>query len=171
MPLINLERKRDKQKKPTRFHLFVWWQVEPEELNKQVSEYDTLRFYQSVRGIALLMLLFSAGISILLGYLQAHNVWLEFPDVLIFVIIGVFIFLGFKWANMIGMIFWTFEKGYQIYVEITTGQAGLLISILIWWTAFMQVFYLSFLVEKRRKQAKALLLSEPPSQGTPPEAI
>ena len=45
-------------------HWLLWWKIEPEELQKQIAEYDTLKFYQSARGISLLCLLFSVAITV-----------------------------------------------------------------------------------------------------------
>ena len=34
-------------------HWLLWWKIEPEELQKNIVEYDTLRIYQSARRIKL----------------------------------------------------------------------------------------------------------------------
>jgi len=39
-------------KKKKSGHWLAWWKIEPEELQKQVAEYKSLKLYQSARGIS-----------------------------------------------------------------------------------------------------------------------
>jgi hypothetical protein len=140
-----------KPKKEARFHWLMWWRVSPQELDKQIANYHTLRFYQSARGLSLLCLLLSTLISLALGYSNG-NIYDAIPDEIAFVVLGVLIYFGFKWASFLTMIFWTVEKLYQIYIILSSGSnGGGVVGIFFWWTAFMQVFYLAFMVERARK--------------------
>ncbi len=61
----------ERQNKPpkTRFHWLFWWRIDPNEITKQVTEYRSLRFYQSARGISFLCLIFSCCITDRFDYL------------------------------------------------------------------------------------------------------
>lgn len=133
----------------------LWWIIDPVELEMQVSQYATLKFYKSARGISLLCTLVSAAITILLIAFKTVPIEGLF-DIVVLAIFGLFIYLGHRWASVAAMLLWTLEK----VVVITGGigashpNAGLVIGQVIWWCIFMNAFYRSFRVEQRRKTMK-----------------
>lgn len=48
------------------------------------------------------------------------------------------------------MIYWTLEKGYQTY-----GRPKYAYGSIIWWTVYMQLFYMAYLVENQRRKTPA----------------
>ena len=52
------------------------------------------------------------------------------------------------------MIYWTLEKAYQIY-----GRPKYAFGSIIWWTVYMQLFYMAYLVEKQSRTTPAQLLA------------
>jgi hypothetical protein len=133
-------------------HWLLWWKIEPEELQKNIVEYDTLRIYQSARGISFLLLLLSGiadVVSVCVGYKDA---WI-LSDAILLLGLAAFIYRGHRWAMLVAMVFWTLEKAFQIYslANMPAGSsAGYLIVTLGWWAVYMHAFYFAFIVEKKR---------------------
>lgn len=143
-----------KKKNNNSLNWLLWWQIDKDELNQQVEEYETLKFTQSARGISLLLLLLSAAATLALVLFLNWNS-LAILDVFIFLILGLFIYKGHRWAMVGAMILWTYEK---IFIWIEQYQSALAIGAiipnpiipLIWWTIYMHAFYLAFQVERKR---------------------
>lgn len=130
----------------------LWWVIDPTELEMQVAQYTTLKFYKSARGISLLCTLISASITILLIAFKAVPIDGLF-DLVVLALFGLFIYLGHRWASVAAMLLWTLEKVVVIIggLGASSPNAGLFIGQAIWWCIFMHAFYLSFRVEHRRK--------------------
>jgi len=60
-------------------------------------------------------------------------------------ILTFFVYGGQKWAMIATMIYWTFSKGIQLF-----DSSGSPLVIIIWWTAFMGVFWRAYQVEQAR---------------------
>lgn len=87
-----------KKPKKSGYHWLLWWKIDPEELTRQITEYNTLKVYQSARGISLLCTGLSAIITIgftFFGWLDA----LTLIDGTVLLVLGAFIYFGRKWAN------------------------------------------------------------------------
>lgn len=80
-------------------------------------------------------------------------------DVIVFIILGVFIYLGHRWACLAAMAFWTLEKGILLMGAFSVGKSGTVVGHVIWWCIFMHAFYLSFRVEQARRKAPKLDVS------------
>lgn len=147
----------------TRYHWLLWWRIEPEELHRQVREYDSLSKFKTARGLSALLLILSGIVSIIFFYVSTEprpdsltdTVVLSGLAVLsggVFFVLAASIYRGCRWAMICAMIYWTFEKTYQIY-----SRPKYAFGSIIWWTAYMQLFYMAYLVEKqRRKTAQPL---------------
>ena len=138
---------------------FFWWRINPEELKREVDEYQTLKIKQSSRGIGFLYLLFVALANPLLNYFAKLSFF--WVDGLIFLILGLFVLRGYRWAMVLAMIFWTFEKGDLVYEGIMNnysyGQINLFnngsyVILILWWAFFMHMFYKAFRVECIRRK-------------------
>ena len=138
-----------KPRKKMNFNWFFWWRINPEELQRQISEYKTLKIYQSARGLSFLYLIFAAlvtGIFILLSVLDQT----AFIDIVLFLVIGLFVFRGHRWAIIMAMVVWTFEKCMFLIASIEASNPSLI--QIVWWTIYMQAFYLAFKVERARQK-------------------
>ena len=122
----------------------LWWKIEPEELQKNIVEYDTLRIYQSARGTSFLLLLFSVAVTIIGICVGLSNAW-TLVDAIVGFGLAVFIYRGHRWAMLLAMVYWTLEKAGQFYLH-----ADNYLLVIVWWTAYMHAFYLSFIVEQKR---------------------
>lgn len=153
--------------------MLMWWRINPDEFEKQVNEYDTLKIGQSARGVSFILLILSAVISLAVSYFTS---WIEssWLDAFLMVLLGFFIYRGHRWAMIGAMILWTAEKGYQLYAGFSgAGGAGStnFIMIYLWWALFMRAFYLSYRVEQalREGQAPATSAYAPPQPVAPVE--
>ncbi len=139
------------------FSWIFWWQINADELKKQVHEYKTLKFSQSMRGISAILLWISvaatAAFVLFLGMDQS-----AFIDTAIFLVLSFFVAKGHRWALIASMLLWTFEKVYSLYTQIqlagaTDSGAAFIVPTIIWWTVYMHAFYLAFKVEQARRKA------------------
>jgi hypothetical protein len=150
----------------TRHHWLLWWRIEPEELQRQVREYDSLSKIKTTRGSSTLLLILSGIASVIGFYVSSEPRPESLSDTAVLFglavlsggvcfVLAVFVYQGHRWAMMCSMIYWTLEKAYQI---ISTPKYAF--GSIIWWTVYMQFFYMAYLVEKqRRKTAQPLSLS------------
>jgi len=123
----------------------LWWKIDSDELQKQVDEYNSLKIYQAARGLSLLLFLLSAcfsGIMILLNRVPA----IAAIDSILFIILGIFMYKGHRWAMIVSMLLWTFEK-----ISLIGGTPGSIIVQIIWWALYMHAFYFAFKVEQKKR--------------------
>ncbi len=155
-----MESSESKNEKPKNNWLswFLWWQVDNDELQRQVNHYETLKMYQSARGISTILLLLSAGLtSIFILFLNMSPS--GFFDVFLFLLLAYFVFKGHRWAMIAAMILWTTEKLFIFLAQYQMPSSSLPhtgpIVSLLWWAVYMHAFYLAYRVEKLRAQKKA----------------
>ena len=146
---------RNEQRKPargSRLNWLLWWQVNQDELEQQVAGYGTIPVWRSARTQAVYCLAFSAVVTSLFIVFKIMDAYSAI-DVTIFVVLGVFTFFAHRWAMVLAMIFWTFEKAFTIYGMIAIGNSGTgPATQLIWWAIYMHAFYVAFRVEQARRQ-------------------
>src|SRR3989442_401072 len=106
----------------------VWWSVDDDELQKQVSQYHTLKFHQTTRGLSLILTLISAAISALMIEFSSHERW-SYLDSGLLVGLGVFIVRGHRWAMVGAMVLWTVEKTLQLVTTLQSGQTAPFVGI------------------------------------------
>ncbi len=136
---------------------FIWWKIDEGELNKQVKNYETLKIFDSARGIVLLCTIFLFAINILLIKFYGEPPE-NIIDGFLLLILGIFSYYGYNAANILLMLFWTVEKFY-LFFELIVERTQTLndkdyIFQIIWWVIFMSPFYFSYAVEKRRRAIK-----------------
>jgi hypothetical protein len=128
---------------------FLWWRTNPEEVRRQVAGYDTLRVWQSARGTSALLCLLTVVVTMLLGgymHLSSGEITTE---AVIWIAVAILMYRGYRWAFLVGMLLWTFEKG-----ELLFSARGAPIVQVIWWTIYMSAFFLAFKVENERASAR-----------------
>lgn len=136
-------------------HWFLWWQVDPDEIDDQAKEYEELNLFQSARGVAVLCLALSIAITwglIWVGW-RGVNAW-SLLDIAVMVVLGLFIWRGHRWAMLGAMLFWTIEKivSVQNLIEDKPANAVSFVIVLIWWCFYMHAFWTAYRVERRRRQ-------------------
>lgn len=139
--------------KPKRSFLsgLAWWREDPVEIQRQVTEYKSLKLWQSARGISLLFCAFSVVVTVLLRNAIGLSVGTVIFEVVIWGSLGLLMLRGQKWAFMAGVVLWTLEKGVALVDGFSSGGAP--IVQVIWWAAYLNAFMLGFRVEKARRAA------------------
>jgi hypothetical protein len=132
-----------------RYHWLLWWKIEPDELQRQVREYDSLGMIRSSRGLSAMLLMLSAIVTIIFVCVGWTDPW-SVLDAVLFVGLGTFIYQGHRWAMICAMVFWTLEKAYGLYAKPQYA-----VMSVMWWTIYMQAFYMAYRVEKERRAASA----------------
>lgn len=135
--------------KKSAFSFLAWWITDPADIEKQVAGYNTLRVWQSARGISALLCILSAVVTALLGQFLKLTSGEILTEAIIWSTIAIFMYRGHRWAFVLGMIFWTFEKASLLFGGFSS--AGAPIAQIIWWAIYMNAFFLAFKVERRRK--------------------
>ena len=143
----------EKKKAKSLFSSLAWWNIEQEEIDKQLAGYESLRVWQSVRGLSALLCAFSVGVTILLGSSMNLSGDAIATEAGIWSILGIFMYRGHRWAFVVGMVLWTFEKAAMAFGG-SNGAAP--IVQVIWWAIYMNAFFMGFIVEKRRAALAAL---------------
>jgi 4-hydroxybenzoate polyprenyltransferase len=138
-------------KKPSKSALsfFIWWKPDPQEVQKQVDQYHTLKVWQSARGMSMLCCAFSVAATVLLGRLIQVSSTTTVIEAAIWSGLGFSMYRGQRWAFLVGMVLWTFEKFALLFQTAAAGRAP--ITQVIWWLIYMSVFNLGFVVERRRR--------------------
>lgn len=133
---------------------FLWWKVDKDDLEIQVKNYNELKFYKSYRGIAGLLLLGKAILSIALiptvSILQTIGVS-DFTDVILnllillilYPILSFLVFKGKKIALIIVMVVSTISL-INSFINAKGGYFWM-------WLIVMKYFYGAYIVEKNRK--------------------
>jgi hypothetical protein len=135
-----------KRAAPQKSNWLLWWRISEKDLRRQVAEYHTLRVWQSMRGIGALLLAASAAVSVVLIELMTHD-RLGYIDVGLFLFLGLFLYLGHRWAMIAAMVLWTLEKALQ-----AVSSPIYAVTAVIWWALYMHAFYFAFRIEQRRRR-------------------
>jgi len=129
----------------------IWsWGLSKEELKNQIENYNTLSFTKSLRKLSVGLIFFSVTLGMIFIIMGSQEIsWI---DTIIWILLAIFIYKGKKWAVVSAMILWTMEKGYQVYGMIEIGS-GSVLAVILWWSAYMNIFYKTWIVEKERNKA------------------
>lgn len=138
----------DPKVKRSALSFLLWWNTDPAEVEKQVAQYDTLKAWQSARGTSMLLCFFSMVVTVLLGNFMHLSEGTIETEVAIWATLGIFMYRGHRWAFVLGMVLWTFEKGALLFAGMSSGAAP--IMQIFWWCIYMNAFLLGFRVETRR---------------------
>ena len=123
----------------------LWWRTDPEEVRRQVAAYHTLRVWQSARGTSALLCMLTVVVTMLLsGYMGLSSSEIT-TEAVIWTTVAILMYRGYRWAFVVGMLLWTFEKG-----ELLLSGRGSPVVQVIWWTIYMSAFFLALKVENER---------------------
>lgn len=136
-------------KKKSAGNIFLWWEIDPEDFNVQISQYETLSTFKAVRKISALLLLLSAVITagFVFGKLAPPASLL---DSAILLILAPFAYNGQKWALFTAMVYWTLTKAFFVFNTPTFAFVHIL-----WWCAYMKAFFTAYVVERKKTINKA----------------
>jgi hypothetical protein len=142
----SLDNKKSK-KSPGAF--LLWWRTDPVEVQRQIAGYDSLRVWQSARGTSALLCLLTVVVTMLLGGFMHLSSGEIATEAVVWTIVAILMYRGYRWAFLAGMLLWTFEKGGLLF---SSGAAP--VVQIIWWTIYMSAFFLAFKVETDRARAR-----------------
>jgi hypothetical protein len=151
---------RSEKKSATSF--FLWWRVEPAEVERQVAHYEILGAAHSARkgsaALCALIVVLTALVGRYLG-MDGRSIAIEAA---VWTGVGLAMLGGRRWAFMAGMLLWTFEKAFAI---LTGTSAGAPVVQVIWWTIYMHTFYTGYKVESARLERGRSRPSEAPAES------
>ena len=120
-------------------------QFRRQERNRQVEEYDILPFRRTFRGMAFYLTAFILVITVLMGFLtKSYDILFEAALILPMLYL---MRRGYRWIFVFAIIWWTFEKGLQLYVAPSGASIA---SILVWWAVVTYIYLQAYKVEKAR---------------------
>jgi len=129
----------EKPKKGSWLNWLLWWRIDRQEVLEQAKN-NKLGIFNSFRGGSLLLIIFSAAMTLVgIGFDVAS--YYSLIEAGVFILLGVFIYRGHKWAMVLVMIGWTLGKIFQII------SGGGFVTILFWWAFYMHAFYSAYHVE------------------------
>lgn len=159
------EKKKESKNIFTDFSWLLWWRIDKDEIQRQVKEYKSLKITQSAKGISSLFLLLSSVVTALLVLFFDWDIY-SLIDVFLFLILGFFIYRGHRWAMIIAMFLWTYERIY-ILIDYETAIEGASLTgfsvfgSLFFWTIYMHAFYMALRVEIERRKLTPVLKDIP----------
>jgi hypothetical protein len=140
-----------RQSKKNFFSFLAWWKTDPAEIERQVANYETLKLWQSARGISLLLCLFTVTLTLLLGKLLKLSGGVMLGEAIVWAALGVLMYWGQRWAFVVAMVLWSFEKAALLLQGSAAG--GLPFTQIIFWAIYMSAFMLGLRVERARRSA------------------
>ncbi len=144
-PDKNVNAKSKKKKPSLNYNGLFWWKLNDAEVKNQVDNYNLLKITQSYRGISALLLLVSVILTFLFIGLGAMQISAG-ADAVVALVLAYFVYKGHSWAMISAMVYWSFEKGYQLSQNPSSS-----LGIIIWWTLYMGAFWGAFKVERLRR--------------------
>ncbi len=133
------------------------WKITPEELKEQVENYKTLKITQSYRGVSVMIVGALLLFSLLLSFFGVYSdVTSMIYGLVIYVPILFFVYRGHRWAIVLLMALWTFEKAYTLYLSVQSG--GGVWSSIIWWLIVTPYIYKALVVENEYRKTKKVAI-------------
>lgn len=153
--MTNANAVEPKKPKKSALSFLLWWKIDPAEIEKEITQYNTLKVWQSARGTSTLFCVFTIVATVLLGEFLLHlSTSAIAVEVIIWAPLAIFMYRGHRWAFMVGMALWTIEKAMLIYSMFTgdtpTPGAQPFFQI-VWWAIYMHAFFLAYKVESVRR--------------------
>lgn len=120
-------------------------QIRHRERARQAKEYNNMPFRRTFRGMAFYLTGFILLVTMLMGLLtQSYDIFFELALMLPMMYL---MYRGYRWIFVFAILWWTFEKGLQLYVA--PGSASIA-SILVWWAVVTYVYFQAYKVEAVR---------------------
>jgi hypothetical protein len=124
------------------------WRMDETELKNQVENYTTLKITKSYKGIAVLIISVLLGLSLLLSFFsKVADPITILCGIALYLPILFFVYKGHRWAIILLMILYTFDKGYLFY-ELRGNN----VMPIIWWLIVMPYFWKALMVENERRK-------------------
>ncbi len=148
-----------------------WWKINPEELEDQVENYETLKITKSARGLSFLFCIASSILTLLFMFLYIiaflNLDWIKiiivsgvtfgdlnlvgFFEIILILILGFLIYKGQRWAIIVAMLFWTVGKSILVYKATSNLNSSQIITQVVLWCYFMHAFYVALKVENLKR--------------------
>ena len=126
--------------------------VRRRERARQAKEYDNLPFRRTFRGMAFYLTGFILSVTMLMGALtKSYDIFFELA------LIAPMMYLmyrGYRWVFVFAALWWTFEKGLQLYVAPDSTSVA---SIFVWWAVVTYVYFQAAKVETVRAKLPGVL--------------
>lgn len=120
-------------------------QIRHRERARQAEEYNNMPFRRTFRGMAFYLTGFILLVTMLMGLLtQSYDIFFELALMLPMMYL---MYRGYRWIFVFAILWWTFEKGLQLYVA--PGSTSIA-SILVWWAVVTYVYFQAYKVEAVR---------------------
>ena len=124
------------------------FKVSPEELSYQIQNYDTLSIWKSYRKQAALVVFLSVFFTVTFFLLPGTQISLfVIIALLVYVVLGIFVFQGKKWAIIATSVLYVVDKILAIFILGFFGIVGVL-----WLLAFLSFGYKAYRVEKEKNK-------------------
>lgn len=137
------------------------WRMSAEELTEQVDGYATLGITKSYRKLSSMLLLFTVVLTAALGsWLGKMDGYEIVSSVIIYMSLAIFCFRGHRWALVVAMVCWTYEKGYSILHPVSASVGGNFLTAILWWSIYMSVFWKAFAVERARRHPQKMVVRQ-----------
>jgi hypothetical protein len=128
-------------------NFFLWWRVDPAEVERQVAGYDILGVTHSARKGSAALCVLSVVITAALGGYLKMPIGTVAIEAVVWGGLALAMVRGNRWAFAAGMVLWTLEKAFAI----VSGTAGRVPVVhIIWWAIYMHSFLLAYRVETAR---------------------
>lgn len=137
---------------------YLDWRIEKSTLELQIGQYNILGWFAARRKQASMLILASLALTGIITPFHILNIDLSsfILSLVVYLPLATFMFFGKRWAFIVGMVLWTFEKGYSFYLATQTGSATIAtyLIIFIWWSMYMRIFWQSFKIEQVRRRVE-----------------
>ena len=132
-------------------NLFTW-KISPEDMKKQVDEYNSLSVWKSYRGQVLQVLLFVIGVTLLAGTfgILGDPVSALFTGIL-YGICLFFAYKGHKWAYIVLLVFTILNAVLTMYYSAVISHTSPIAPIFISWV-IVCIIIKAMRVEKERER-------------------
>ena len=130
--------------KKSRGNFLIWWRIDPDKLSEQVDQYNSLKIYQSARGISFLWFVLSIIVTVIMIFTNVATKN-ALVDIILFLMLGIFMYKGHRWAMIAAMILWTIEK----LMALVAAPVYFIVQF-VWWGMYMRSFYFAYMIEKQR---------------------
>ena len=140
----------EKNKSNFILNTLMWWKVEAAEVEKEVTEYGTRKPWNSSRGVSAGFCALTVVLTVALsGYLNLSTTEVV-VEVGMWSTLGYFMYRAHRWAFIVAMVLWTFEKAVGL-----GSKGGVPFVQIIWWGIYMNAFFMGFTVERKRRALAA----------------
>ncbi len=143
------EKKEEKEKGEDYFSNLFKWNMDENQLQNQIENYDNPKFFSSRKTATTLIIvstIFTLVLMIFGWWSFSFEMW---PFLIVPLTLAFFIYRGKKWAIIGMMLLWTFDKGFQLVTDFIVTE-NLNIMLFFWWLFFMTIFWQAYQVERAR---------------------